>query len=77
MALKTCPHCGHSVSDKATKCPQCGKDPRFTYFQLEQQDQQRKKNAKKLLSFPHRYWWLLWPCSASFSSLTLLIIPAK
>ena len=25
MALKTCPHCGHSVSDKATKCPQCGK----------------------------------------------------
>ena len=36
MALKTCPHCGHNVSDKATKCPQCGKDPRFTDFQLEQ-----------------------------------------
>lgn len=49
MALKTCPHCGHSVSDKATKCPQCGKDPRFTYFQLEQQDQQRKKKHKKTI----------------------------
>lgn len=49
MALKTCPHCGHSVSDKATKCPQCGKDPRFTYFQLEQQDQQRKKKRKKTI----------------------------
>lgn len=47
MALKTCPHCGHSVSDKATKCPQCGKDPRFTDFQLEQQEQQRKKKRKK------------------------------
>ena len=46
MALKTCPHCGHSVSDKATKCPQCGKDPRFTDFQLEQQEQQRKKKRK-------------------------------
>lgn len=46
MALKTCPHCGHSVSDKATKCPQCGKDPRFTDFQLEQQEQQRKKKHK-------------------------------
>lgn len=49
MALKTCPHCGHSVSDKATKCPQCGKDPRFTYFQLEQQEQQRKKKHKKII----------------------------
>lgn len=46
MALKTCPHCGHNVSDKATKCPQCGKDPRFTDFQLEQQEQQRKKKRK-------------------------------
>ena len=49
MALKTCPHCGHSVSDKATKCPQCSKDPRFTYFQLEQQNQQRKKKRKKTI----------------------------
>ena len=47
MALKTCPHCGHNVSDKATKCPQCGKYPRFTDFQLEQQEQQRKKKRKK------------------------------
>lgn len=46
MALKTCPHCGHNVSDKATKCPQCGKDPRFTDLQLEQQEQQRKKKRK-------------------------------
>lgn len=46
MALKTCPHCGHSVSDKAVKCPSCGKDPRYTDFQLEQQEQQRKKKRK-------------------------------
>ena len=46
MALKTCPHCGHNVSDKATKCPECGKDPRFTDFQLMQQEQQRKKKRK-------------------------------
>ena len=72
MALKTCPHCGHSVSDKATKCPQCSKDPRFTYFQLEQEDQQRKKKRKKLSSFPHRYWWLLWPCSALSLSRDIL-----
>lgn len=46
MALKTCPHCGHSVSDRATKCPQCGKDPRFTPDELEQQERQRKKKRK-------------------------------
>ena len=46
MALKTCPHCGHSVSDQATKCPQCGKDPRYTDSQLEQHEQQRKKKRK-------------------------------
>lgn len=44
MALKPCPHCGHNVSDKATKCPQCGKDPRFTSRQLEQKAVQRKKS---------------------------------
>lgn len=48
MALKTCPHCGHSVSDQATKCPSCGKDPRFTDFQLEQQEQQHKKKRTKI-----------------------------
>lgn len=47
MALKTCPHCGHSVSDQATKCPSCGKDPRYTDFQLDQQEQQHKKKRKK------------------------------
>lgn len=72
MALKTCPHCGHNVSDKATKCPQCGKDPRFTDFQLEQQEQQRKKKRKKISSFPHWYWWLLWPRSALSLSLDIL-----
>ena len=46
MALKTCPHCGHSVSDKAVKCPSCGKDPRYTAFQLEQREQQRKKKRR-------------------------------
>lgn len=46
MALKTCPHCGHSVSDQATKCPSCGKDPRYTDFQLDQQEQQHKKKRK-------------------------------
>jgi hypothetical protein len=46
MALKTCPHCGHSVSDQAIKCPSCGKDPRYTDFQLEQQEQQRKKKRR-------------------------------
>lgn len=46
MALKPCPHCGHSVSDQATKCPQCGKDPRFTPDELEQQEQRRKKKRK-------------------------------
>lgn len=49
MALKTCPHCGHNVSDKATKCPECGKDPRFTDFQLVQQEQRRKKKRKTTL----------------------------
>lgn len=46
MALKTCPHCGHNVSDQAIKCPSCGKDPRYTDFQLEQQEQQHKKKRK-------------------------------
>ena len=46
MALKTCPHCGHSVSDQATKCPACGKDPRYTAEELEQQEQQCKKKRK-------------------------------
>ena len=46
MALKTCPHCGHNVSDKAKKCPECGKDPRFTDFQLVQQERRRKKKRK-------------------------------
>lgn len=46
MALKPCPHCGHSVSDQATKCPQCGKDPRFTPDELERQERQRKKKHK-------------------------------
>lgn len=49
MALKTCPHCGHSVSDQATKCPACGKDPRYTDSQLEQQEQQHKKKRKTFL----------------------------
>lgn len=48
MALKPCPHCGHNVSDKATKCPQCGKDPRFTSHQLEQKAVQRKKSIRIL-----------------------------
>ena len=46
MALKPCPHCGHGVSDQATKCPQCGKDPRFNPDELEQQEQRRKKKRK-------------------------------
>lgn len=46
MALKTCPHCGHNVSDQAIKCPSCGKDPRYTDFQLEQREQQHKKKRK-------------------------------
>lgn len=27
MALKSCPNCGHQISDKATKCPNCGNNP--------------------------------------------------
>ena len=46
MALKTCPHCGHNVSDQAIKCPSCGKDPRYTDFQLEQREQQHKKKRR-------------------------------
>lgn len=46
MALKTCPHCGHNVSDQAIKCPSCGKDPRYTAFQLEQREQQHKKKRR-------------------------------
>lgn len=49
MALKTCPHCGHSVSNQATKCPACGKDPRFTAEELEQQEQQHKKKRKTII----------------------------
>ena len=46
MALKACPHCGHSVSDQATLCPQCGKDPRYTDAELEQMAAQRQKKRK-------------------------------
>ncbi len=49
MALKMCPHCGHSVSDKATKCPQCGKDPRYSDAELEQMDVKRQKRRKNTI----------------------------
>lgn len=46
MALKACPHCGHSVSDQAALCPQCGKDPRYTDAELKQMAVQRQKKRK-------------------------------
>ena len=47
MALKTCPHCGHSVSDKATKCPACGQDPRLTPEELAAQAEAKKEKRKR------------------------------
>lgn len=49
MALKACPHCGHSVSNQATLCPQCGKDPRYTDAELEQMASQRQKKRKNAI----------------------------
>lgn len=46
MALKPCPHCGHPISEKAEKCPECHQDPRLTPEELAQQEQQRKKKRK-------------------------------
>lgn len=47
MALKTCPHCGHSVSDKATKCPACGQDSRLTPEELAAQAEAKKEKRKR------------------------------
>lgn len=49
MALKPCPHCGHPISEKAEKCPECGQDPHLTPEELAEQQQQREKKRKTAL----------------------------
>lgn len=49
MALHPCPHCGHPISEKAEKCPQCHQDPRVTPEELAQRQQQRKKKRRVTL----------------------------
>ena len=47
MALIGCPHCGHTVSDKAEKCPACGKDPRYTEEQLQAREKTAAEKRKR------------------------------
>lgn len=47
MALIGCPHCGHIVSDKAEKCPACGKDPRYTEEQLREREKTAAEKKKR------------------------------
>ncbi len=49
MALHPCPHCGHPISEKAEKCPQCHQDPRLTPEQLAQRNAAKKAKRKHAL----------------------------
>lgn len=50
MALKPCPHCGHPISEKAEKCPQCHHDPRISPEELAQRNAAKKAQRKRVLS---------------------------
>lgn len=49
MALKPCPHCGHPISEKAEKCPECHQDPHLSPEELAQQNAAKKAKRKHTL----------------------------
>ena len=49
MALHPCPHCGHPISEKAEKCPQCHHDPRVSPEEFAQRKEAKKAQRRRAL----------------------------
>lgn len=64
MALHPCPHCGHPISEKAEKCPQCHHDPRVSPEELAQRKEAKKAQRKRILS-------IVIPCVVVAAALVL------